>query len=236
MVPGFTYVPFDDLEATEAAISDKTCAILVEAIQSEGGVNIPSDGYIQGLRELCDANNLLLILDEVQTAMGRLGTFFGYQSYGAIPDVLTMAKSLGAGVPIGAMLAKKHIADSFVPGTHAATFGGNPLITATACATVQTILDENLATNAAEMGNYLAHEILQLKDLYPIQEVRGKGLLRGLVMSVDAKPIAAKSTENGLITICTNDYVLRFLPPLNITVAHVDEAVSILEKSMSEVL
>ena len=236
MVPGFTYVPFDDLQATQAAISDKTCAILVEAIQSEGGVNVPSDGYMQGLRELCDANNLLLILDEVQTAMGRLGTFFGYQSYGVIPDVLTMAKALGAGVPIGAMLAKKHIADSFVPGTHAATFGGNPLITATACATVQTILDENLAANAVEMGNYLAYEILQLKDKYPIQEVRGKGLLRGLVMSVDAKPLAAKCTANGLITICTNDYVLRFLPPLNITIAHADEAVSILEKSMAEVL
>ena len=235
MLPGFTYVPFDNLEATQAAVNENTCAVLVETIQSEGGVNVPSEDYIQGLRSICDAHDLLLILDEVQTAMGRLGTFFGYQSYGVVPDILTMAKSLGAGVPIGAMLAKRHIAESFVPGTHAATFGGNPLVTAAACATIETIFSENLIANAVEMGNYLAYEISQLKGKYPIQEVRGKGLLRGMVMSVDAKPLAAKCADNGLITICTNDYVLRFLPPLNITINHVDEAVSILDKSMAEV-
>lgn len=236
MLEGFTYVPFDDLPATEAAINEKTCAILVEPIQSEGGVNIPSDDYLQGLRALCDEHKLLLIFDEVQTAMGRLGTFFGYQSYGVVPDVITMAKALGSGVPIGAMLAKREVAASFVPGTHAATFGGNPLVTAAARATVQTILDENLAVNAVKMGNYLAGGLMELKGQYPVKEVRGKGLLRGLVMEVDAKPLAAKCIENGLITICTNDYVLRFLPPLNINTAHVEEAVNIVEKSMDEVL
>lgn len=236
MLEGFTYVPFDDLPATEAAINEKTCAILVEPIQSEGGVNIPSDDYLQGLRALCDEHKLLLIFDEVQTAMGRLGTFFGYQSYGVVPDVITMAKALGSGVPIGAMLAKREVAASFVPGTHAATFGGNPLVTAAARATVQTILDENLAVNAVKMGNYLAGGLMELKGQYPVKEVRGKGLLRGLVMEVDAKPLAAKCIENGLITICTNDYVLRFLPPLNINTAHVEEAVNIVEKSMGEVL
>ena len=234
MLPGFKYVPYDDLSAVEATISKRTCAILVETIQSEGGVNTPSSGYLQGLRELCDKHKLVLIFDEVQTAMGRLGTFFGYQSYGVIPDILTMAKSLGAGVPIGAMLAKKHLADSFVPGTHAATFGGNPLVTAAACATVQTILDENLGENAVKMGDYLADKLMQLQNRYPIKEVRGKGLLRGLVLSVDANALAAKCIENGLITICTNNYVLRFLPPLNITTEHVDEAVSIVEKSLAE--
>ena len=236
MLEGFKYVPFDDLEATEAAISAKTCAILVEPIQSEGGVNMPSADYLQGLRELCDKYELLLIFDEVQTAMGRLGTFFGYQSYGVVPDVITMAKALGSGVPIGAMLAKRHIAESFVPGTHAATFGGNPLVTAAAATTVKTILEENLAVNAVKMGNYLAGGLMELKDKYPVKEVRGKGLLRGLVMEVDAKPLAAKCIENGLVTICTNDYVLRFLPPLNINTSHVEEAVGIVEKSMSEVL
>lgn len=236
MLPGFKYVPYDDLPAVEAALSEKTCAILVEPIQSEGGVNIPSHGYLRGLRNLCDTRNLVLIFDEVQTAMSRLGTFFGYQSYGVVPDILTMAKSLGGGVPIGAMLAKKHIADSFVPGTHAATFGGNPLVTATACATIETILDENLGENAIKMGNYLADKLMALKDQYPIKEVRGKGLLRGLVMSVDANALGAKCMENGLITICTNDNVLRFLPPLNITTGHVDEAVSIVEKSMAETM
>ena len=236
MLEGFTYVPFDDLPATEAAINEKTCAILVEPIQSEGGVNMPSDGYLKGLRTLCDEHNLLLIFDEVQTAMGRLGTFFGYQSYGVVPDVITMAKALGSGVPIGAMLAKREIAASFVPGTHAATFGGNPLVTAAARATVKTILDENLAVNAVKMGNYLAGGLMELKGQYPVKEVRGKGLLRGMVMDVDAKPLAAKCIENGLVTICTNDYVLRFLPPLNINTGHVEEAVDIVEKSMAEVL
>lgn len=235
MLEGFKYVPFDDLDATTAAVNSKTCAILVEPIQSEGGVNIPSAGYLQGLRELCDQHDLILMFDEVQTAMGRLGTFFGYQSYGVVPDVITMAKALGSGVPIGAMLAKQKLADSFVPGTHAATFGGNFLSSAAACATVKTILDENLAVNAVKMGNYLAGGLMELKDKYPIEEVRGKGLLRGLVMSEDAKLLAAKCIENGLVTICTNDYILRFLPPLNINAAHVEEAVNIVEKSMSQV-
>lgn len=234
MLPGFKYVPYDDLSETEAAITEKTCGILVEPIQSEGGVNIPSSGYLQGLRTLCDEHNLVLIFDEVQTAMGRLGPLFGYQSYGVIPDIITMAKSLGGGVPIGAMLAKKNLAESFVPGTHAATFGGNPLVTAAAVATISTILDENIGENAVKMGDYLESQLMALKGQYPIKEVRGRGLLRGLVMTVDSKPLAAKCAENGLITICTNDYVLRFLPPLNITTEHVDEAVAILKKSMAE--
>ena len=234
MLPGFKYVPYDDLSETEAAITEKTCGILVEPIQSEGGVNIPSSGYLEGLRTLCDEHNLVLIFDEVQTAMGRLGPLFGYQSYSVIPDIITMAKSLGGGVPIGAMLAKKNLAESFVPGTHAATFGGNPLVTAAAVATVSTILDENIGENAVKMGDYLESQLMALKGQYPIKEVRGRGLLRGLVMTVDSKPLAAKCAENGLITICTNDYVLRFLPPLNITTEHVDEAVAIIRKSMDE--
>jgi acetylornithine aminotransferase/acetylornithine/N-succinyldiaminopimelate aminotransferase len=234
MLPGFKYVPYDDLSETEAAITEKTCGILVEPIQSEGGVNIPSSGYLQGLRTLCDEHNLVLIFDEVQTAMGRLGPLFGYQSYGVIPDIITMAKSLGGGVPIGAMLAKKNLAESFVPGTHAATFGGNPLVTAAAVATISTILDENIGENAVKMGDYLESQLMALKGQYPIKEVRGRGLLRGLVMTVDSKPLAAKCADNGLITICTNDYVLRFLPPLNITTEHVDEAVAIIRKSMDE--
>ena len=234
MLPGFKYVPYDDLSETEAAITEKTCGILVEPIQSEGGVNIPSSGYLEGLRTLCDEHNLVLIFDEVQTAMGRLGPLFGYQSYGVVPDIITMAKSLGGGVPIGAMLAKKNLAESFVPGTHAATFGGNPLVTAAAVATVSTILDENIGENAVKMGDYLESQLMALKGQYPIKEVRGRGLLRGLVMTVDSKPLAAKCAENGLITICTNDYVLRFLPPLNITTEHVDEAVAIIRKSMDE--
>jgi len=233
MLEGFKYVPYDDLGATEAAISGKTCAILVEPIQSEGGVNVPSEGYLQGLRELCDNYNLLLVFDEVQTAMGRLGTLFGYQSCGVTPDIITMAKFLGGGVAIGAMLTTKFIAESFSPGTHAATFGGNPLASAAAYATLKTVIGENLGDNAVNMGAYLTDQLMRLKAKYPIQEVRGRGLLLGLVMSVDATALAAKCIENGLITICTNNNVLRFLPPININRAHVDEAVSIVEKSLA---
>lgn len=236
MLEGFKYVPYDDLGATEAAISGKTCAILVEPIQSEGGVNVPSDGYLQGLRELCDNYNLLLVFDEVQTAMGRLGTLFGYQSYGVTPDIITMAKFLGGGVAIGAMLTTKHIAESFSPGTHAATFGGNPLASAAAHATLKTVIGEKLGDNAVNMGDYLTRQLMRLEGKYPIQEVRGRGLLLGLVMSVDATALAAKCIENGLITICTNNNVLRFLPPININKAHVDEAVSIVEKSLAETI
>ena len=235
MLPGFNYVPFDDLDAVTQAITTQTCAILVEPIQSEGGVNVPSVGYLEGLRKICDQHNLLLIFDEVQTSPGRLGAFFGHQTYGVVPDVLTMAKFLGGGAPIGAMLAKKEVAESFVPGTHAATFGGNPLVTAAALATLETIIEEDLFANAISVGNYLAEKFMHLQKLVPLQEVRGRGLLQGVVFDIDAKSIATKCIENGLITICTNDYVLRFMPPLNITKDHVDEAYDIVEKSIAEV-
>ncbi|HIE25689.1 TPA: aspartate aminotransferase family protein [Candidatus Poribacteria bacterium] len=237
MTPGFKYVPFDDLEAVKNAIDNETCAILVEPIQSEGGVNVPSPGYLEGLRALCDENNLLLVFDEVQTAMGRLGKFFGYQSYGIEPDILTMAKSLGGGVPIGAMLTKRHIAESLGPGTHAATFGGNPLVSAAAIAAVTTVIEENLPGNAAKMGEYFMGKLLDLKDKFPqvIEGVRGRGLIIGLVLKIDGKPVASNCIDNGLLTICTMDHVLRFLPPLIISEKHVDEAVEIVEKVLSDV-
>jgi len=235
MLPGFSYVPFDDLDTVAKAITSQTCAILVEPIQSEGGVNVPGEGYLEGLREMCDQHDLLLIFDEAQTSPGRLGAFFGYQTYGVIPDVLTMAKFLGGGTPIGAMLAKKEVAESFVPGTHAATFGGNPLVTAAALATLETIVEEDLFKNVISVGNYLEEKFTRLQELAPIKEIRGRGLLRGVVFEIDAKPIAEKCIENGLITICTNDYVLRFMPPLNITTDHVDEAYNIISKSIANI-
>ncbi len=234
MVPGFRYVPFDDLDAVKATIGEQTCAIMVEPIQSEGGVNVPRPGYLAGLRELCDAHHLLLIFDEVQTAMGRLGKLFGYQAVGVEPDILTMAKSLGGGVPIGAMLTKAHIAESFSPGTHASTFGGNPLVSAAALATLQTILDENLTDHAVAMGRYFTEQLLKLRERFDVIEgVRGQGLLMGLILSIDGKPAAARCIENGLLTICTMDHVLRFLPPLNIDESHIDEAVQIIAKSLA---
>merc|ERR1711964_812099 len=185
MLPGFVYVPFNDLGAVADTISEKTCAILVEPIQSEGGVNVPGEDYLQGLRDLCDANDLVLIFDEVQTSPARLGTFFGYQSYDVTPDVITMAKALGGGTPIGAMMAKQAVADIFVPGTHAATFGDNPLVTAAAVATLETVLELDLCANARQVGDYIVKKFLTFKDRYPLIDIRGQGLLRGLVFSVD---------------------------------------------------
>jgi len=235
MMPGFKYVPYNDLDAVRAAIDEKTCGILVELIQSEGGINVAKQEYIQGLRDLCDENNLVLVFDEVQTAMGRLGKLFGYQLYDVEPDIITMAKSLGGGVPIGAMIAKNEIAESFTPGTHASTFGGNPLVCASAYAALKTIIDDELPSNAVKIGEYFTKELLKLKSQFScIENVRGKGLLMGMVLNIDGKAVAKKCIENGLLTICTKDYVLRFLPPLIITKEHVDEAVFIIQKSLSE--
>lgn len=235
MLEGFSYVPFNDLDAARAAVGDKTCAILVEPIQSEGGVNVAEDGYLQGLREIADANGALLIYDEVQTAMGRLGTLWGYESFGVTPDVVTMAKALGGGAPIGALITTEAIAQSLGPGTHASTFGGNPLVSAAAHATLKTILDEDIPAHVAEVGAYLEEAMLGLRDEFDcIVQVRGRGLLRGLEVSIDGNPVAAKCIENGLTTICTNNNVLRFLPPLNIERTHVDEAVEIVRKSLRE--
>ena len=235
MLEGFSYVPYNDLDATRAAVSDKTCAILVEPIQSEGGVNVAEDGYLEGLREIADANGALLIYDEVQTAMGRLGTLWGYESFGVVPDVVTMAKALGGGAPIGALLTTEAIAQSLGPGTHASTFGGNPLVSAAAHATLKTILDEDIPSHVAEVGAYLEEAMLGLGDEFDcITQVRGRGLLRGLEVTIDGNPVAAKCIGNGLITICTNNNVLRFLPPLNIEKTHVDEAVEIVRKSLRE--
>ncbi|MBM3214608.1 aspartate aminotransferase family protein [Candidatus Poribacteria bacterium] len=230
---GFRYVPFDDLDAAKAAMASSVCAVLVEPIQSEGGVNVASPGYLEGLRKLCDANGALLIFDEVQTSMGRLGTLWGYESFGVVPDVLTMAKSLGGGTPIGALLSRRDIAASFGPGTHASTFGGNPLVTAAAHAALTTVLNENLPAHAAKVGAYLSERMAALRGEFPcIVGTRGRGLLQGLVVNVDAKPIAAKCIEEGLLTISTNDSVLRFLPPLTIQREHVDEAVAIVRRAL----
>ena len=173
--------------------------------------------------------------DEVQTAVGRLGTLWGYESFGVTPDVVTMAKALGGGAPIGAMLTTAKIAESLGPGTHAATFGGNPLCTAAAHATLTTILDQNIPAHVAEIGKYLAEQMMTLKDEFDcVVRMKGRGLLQGLEVSIDGNAVAARAIENGLITICTNNHVLRFLPPLIIERAHVDEAVEIMRKTLRD--
>lgn len=235
LVEGFIYVPFNDLEAARAAVDDKTCAVLVEPIQGEGGINVATKEYLQGLRKLCNAKGLLLILDEVQTGMGRTGRMFGYQHYGIEPDVMTLAKALGGGVAIGAMIAKPAVAKSLVPGAHAATFGGNPLACAAAIATVEAIEKDGLLENARLMGEYTQGKLRALQARFDlITEVRGLGLMIGLQLKSPGKDIVTQCMAKGLLINCTHDTVLRFMPPLTVRREHVDEAVAILEKVLTE--
>ncbi|MEE8282040.1 MAG: aspartate aminotransferase family protein, partial [candidate division NC10 bacterium] len=188
LLPGFRYVPFDDLAAVERAVGPRTAAILVEPIQGEGGIRVPTEGYLQGLRKLCDDTGPLLIFDEVQTGIGRTGRLFAYEHWGVEPDIMALAKALGGGLPIGAMLAKEEVAASFTPGTHAATFGGNPLVTAAAFATLKTVLEEDLAARSAEMGGHLLHELQTVQAAHrAVKMVRGKGLLIGVELDREVR-------------------------------------------------
>ena len=231
LMPGFKHVPFNDIEAVSQAVTDKTGAILVEPIQGEGGVNCPSDNYLPELRALCDEKKILLILDEVQVGMGRTGRLFAYEHYGITPDIMTLAKALAGGLPIGALLARKEVAASFTPGTHASTFGGNPLVTAAAIASLTTINNSSFLDHCRTMGNYLMDQLNRLKKKNPsIREVRGKGLLVGMELDQPAADIVDKCLEKGLLINCVQEKVLRFLPPLTITKKEIDQAVSTLEE------
>jgi acetylornithine/succinyldiaminopimelate/putrescine aminotransferase len=201
----------------------------VEPVQGEGGVNVPGEDYLPGLRRLCDQAGILLILDEVQSGMGRTGALFAYQHWGVEPDIMTLAKALAGGLPMGAMLAREHVAATFVPGTHASTFGGTPFVSAVALAVVTTIIREDLAGNAARVGKYFLDRLASLKDKYRIvTAVRGKGLILGVEVSVPARTIVAGCMERGLLTLTAGEDVVRFVPPLIVREADVDRAVGIL--------
>ncbi len=233
---GFKCVKFNDLEAVKQAISDKTVAIMLELVQGEGGINVASKDFVLGVRKLCAENKLLLIADEVQTGMGRTGKLFAYQNYGITPDIVTLAKSLGGGLPIGAMLVKKEIADTLGPGTHASTFGGSPLIARAALAVFKAIQEEKLLANAKKMGDYLFMKLNALKDKYPfIQEVRGLGLMIGVELTVEGQSIVEKSIEKGLLINCTHVKVLRIMPALNVTKKEIDKAMGILESVLESI-
>jgi acetylornithine/N-succinyldiaminopimelate aminotransferase len=232
LLPGFTYVPFGDIDALKKAVSPaRTCAVLLEPIQAEGGVNIADPEYLKKVREICDASGVLLILDEVQTGMGRTGELFAYKHFGIKPDIMAIAKGLGGGVPIGAVLATLDAAEAFVPGTHASTFGGNPLVCAAAIATLQTLLEDNqyLLEHAKRMGRHLSAKLNEIKSQYPdiVAEVRGIGLLQGIELKRPCAPIVKACMERGLLVNCTAEYVLRFLPPLIVQEGDIDIAMSI---------
>jgi acetylornithine aminotransferase len=229
LLHGFRHVPFNDVTALSQAVTPATCAVMLEPIQGEGGVVVPSAAYLQAVRRICDENDLLLIFDEVQTGMGRTGRLFAHEHFGITPDIMTIAKALAGGAPIGAMLARDKIADSFGPGTHGSTFGGNPLVTAAAIAAVRVILEDGILGRAEEMGEYLLGELAALKGKFAfITDVRGIGLMIGMELGIPAGDIVNKGLERGLLLNVAQEKVLRFVPPLVVTKAEVDEMICIL--------
>jgi len=233
LVPGFIHVPFGDIEALKKAISPKTCAIMLEPVQGEGGVRIPPDGYLKEVRQICDNEDMLLILDEIQTGMGRTGRLFAYEHFGIEPDIITLAKGLGGGVAIGAILAKDKIASAFIPGTHASTFGGNPLACAASLATVEALLEDGyILDNCRRQGEYLINKLMALKDEFPnaIVDVRGLGLLVGIELRGEGAPIVDACLKKGILINCTSGNVLRIAPPLIVTDLEIDRFIEVFKE------
>ncbi|HEY6006687.1 MAG TPA: acetylornithine transaminase [Geobacteraceae bacterium] len=230
LLHGFRHVPFNDAAALGRAITPNTCAIMLEPIQGEGGVVVPSADYFREVRRICDENGLLLIFDEVQVGIGRTGKLFAHEHFGVTPDIMTLAKALAGGAPIGTMLAREEIAQAFGPGTHGSTFGGNPLVTAAAVATLRAIEEEGLLNRCEEMGEYLLGELERFHKRFPalIVDVRGIGLMIGMEMTAPAGGIVSKGLERGVLLNVAQDRVLRFVPPLVVTKAEVDEMIGIL--------
>jgi len=234
LLPGFKYVPFGDLGAAERAVDNRTAAILVEPIQGEGGVHVAPDGYLAGLRRLCDASGALLMFDEVQTGMGRTGRLWAYQHWGVEPDVMTLAKALASGVPIGAVLAKERCAGALAAGTHGTTFGGNPFATTVGVATMTTMLEEKLPEHADRVGGYLVDRLREAARRVPaIKTVRGKGLLVGLDLDRAAGAVVSACRDRGLLVLTAGDTVLRLTPPLVVEEPDVDRAVTIIGEVLS---
>lgn len=231
LVPGFRYVPFNDMETLEQAISPNTCAVLVELIQGEGGVIPAEKEWVQCLARMCKENEVLLMVDEIQTGMGRTGTLFAYQQYGIEPDVISLAKGLGSGFPIGAIIAKDAVSKAFVPGSHGSTFGGNPLATTSGLATINHILDSGIIENAAEIGDYLVSQLKILQHKHStIIDIRGLGCMQGIVVTCDAMLVVEKAREHRLLILIAGANVVRVLPPLNTTKGEVDIFISVLDK------
>lgn len=239
LVPGFKHVPFNDLHAMSKAITKDTCALMLEPIQGEGGVILPDEHYLKSVRDLCNEHNLLLILDEVQTGMGRTGKLFAYEHYGITPDIMTIAKGLGGGVPIGAMLATEKVASAFQPGNHATTFGGNPLVCAAAVATLETLLEDGFILDQCNrMSTYLMKNLHQLKEEFPslITDIRGKGLLIGMELTKDGDPIVRACLEKGVLINCTSGNVLRFIPPLIVQQKEINRLIYTLKEVFKKLL
>lgn len=237
LTPSFLKVPINDLDALEKAINSTTCAVLIEPIQGESGVNLTTKEYLQGVRKLCDEKGILLIFDEVQSGLGRTGKLFAYEHFGVEPDIFTLAKALGGGFPIGALLAKDHVARAFEPGDHGSTFGGNPLACAAALASMEIILSENLVENSEKMGEYLVEKLTELANKHKsIKEIRGKGLMVGIQLtSENAVEIKNKCFEEGYLVGNVGKDIIRLLPPLIVSKQDIDSLVNTLDGILSDI-
>jgi len=235
LLPGFRYAPFGDLDAVAAKIDDETCAIMVEPIQGEGGVRLPPEGFLQGLRRLADENQLLLIFDEVQSGCGRTGRWFAHQHYGVEPDIMTLAKSLCGGIAGGALLATKEVAPSMKPGMHAATFGGNPIAARAGIATIEMIDDLNLLDRTTELGKLFRQHLSPLVDEVPhVVDLRVSGLMIGLELSVQGAEVVEQCMERGLLVNCTQGNVIRLLPAMTLSNEELGEGCAILAEVLRE--
>ena len=235
LVPEFKHVPPDNLEKLAEAVTDKTAAVLLEPIRGEGGVRVPPDDFLPGVRKLCDEKGLLLILDEVQTSFGRTGKLFGCEHWGVTPDIMCLAKPFAGGLPIGITVAKEQVMSAFKIGEHSSTFSGSPLVCAAACAAIDVLVKENLAGRAANLGAYFKDKLEELQDKYKIvKEVRGLGLMLGMELRYEVRNIILKSMERGVLILDAGRNVLRFLPPLVIEKEQIDKTISVLDEVIGE--
>ncbi len=235
LVPGFKYVPFNDIAAIKKTMTSKTCAVMVEPVQGESGVNIPDKKYIKELRKLCNERNVLLILDEIQTGFGRTGQLFAYQAFGVKPDIMTLAKGLGAGVPIGALVMTSRVANSLGPGTHGSTFGGNPLVCAAALASVGIVSQKDFLKNVRETGKYFLTQLKELSRKFPvIKNVRGMGLILAIDIDGSSPAIARDCMEQGILVNSIQPGTLRFIPPLIVSRKNIDSLIRVLSKSLAK--
>jgi len=236
LVPRFKHVPFGDLEAVRAAWDDNVCAVLAEPVLGEGGVVVPPDGYLAGLKELCEANDALLLFDEVQTGLGRTGKLFAHEHWGVTPHVMTLAKALANGLPAGAILAEDKAAELFGPGTHATTFGAGPVIMAAAGVVLDNLINRGLVEHAEAEGFYFKTRLEELKDKHPglVQDTRGLGLMLGIALTTEAGPLVNRLRELGYIAGATQDTVIRFVPPLVVSRDEIDGLINALDQVLGE--
>ncbi|QUH24614.1 aspartate aminotransferase family protein [Serpentinicella alkaliphila] len=232
---GFKQAVFNDFETVLEAVTENTCAIIIEPVQGEGGVTPADKDFMTNIKKLCSEKDILLIMDEVQVGIGRTGKLFGYENYGIEPDIMTLAKALAGGIPVGAVLAKDEVAKSFEPGDHGTTFGGNPFTCAVGIAAMETVINEKLWENAELIGGYLAEKLRELVNKYSfVKQVKGKGFIAGLELEVEGAPYVEKALEKGVLINCTSSTVLRFLPPLTISKEEVNKLVAVLDEIFSE--